>query len=449
MTLLLDAPTTGTVVPGTPLPVVGAGRLVPVAAGTTAYADLDVAASAPALVAVQETVTRAQEWYASVHRGAGFASQVSTELLEQSRERIAAFLGCRPGDEVVLTRNTTDAFSLLAHCLPADVTVVSFASEHHANLLSWRERGDHVLLPVPAGPEEAVLALDAALDALPGRVLVSVTGASNVTGEVWPLAELVRVAQAHGARVAVDAAQLVPHRRFDLAALGADWVAFSGHKLYAPYGSGVLAGRADWLDEAAPYLPGGGAVRSVSTTDQVWATGPARHEGGTPNVLGAVAIAAACRELEAAGRAALEEREQALTALLEEGLRGVEGVTVHRLWPAADRIGVVTFTVAGWTPRALATRLSAEHGVGVRHDRFCAHPLVDRLLDCVPSAPGCADVDAGTAVRASLGVGTTEADVAALVEGVRALVAAGTATPVPAAGDPAGLATAILDGSAA
>ena len=439
---------------GGPLPVVGAGRRVPVAGGgTTAYADLDVAASAPALVAVQETVTRAQEWYASVHRGAGFASQVSTELLEQSRAAVAAFLRARADDVVVFTRNTTDALTLLAHCLPADVTVVAFASEHHANLLPWRAdgerrgRGRHVLLPVPESAEAAVLALDDALDAVAGRALVSVTGASNVTGEVWPLREFVRVARAHGARIAVDAAQLAPHRRVDIADLDVDWVALSGHKLYAPYGAGVLVGRGDWLEQATPYLPGGGAVQGVALRGQVWAGGAARHEGGTPNVLGAVALAAACRELAAAGWDVLEAREQALLARLEAGLLGIDGVTVHRLWPTAERIGVVTFTVEGWTPRALATRLSAEHGVGVRHGRFCAHPLVDALLDCVSAAPGCADADAGTAVRASLGAATPVAAVVALVDGVRALVASADRRVAAPAGSPAQLAAAILAGA--
>nr|WP_231126213.1 aminotransferase class V-fold PLP-dependent enzyme [Motilibacter aurantiacus] len=420
------APTTSRV-PGRPLPVVGAGRVVPLATGGTAtYADLDVAASAPALRAVADAVAEALAWYASVHRGAGYASQVSTELLEQARAGVARFLGCRPGDQVVFTRNTTDAFALLAHCLPAGTTVVSYASEHHANLLPWRahaERGGrHVLLPVPRSPLAALDLLDAALAGLPGPVLVSVTGASNVTGELWPLEEIVAVARRHGARVAVDAAQLAPHRGVDLAALGADWVAVSGHKLYAPYGAGVLAGRADWLDAASPYLPGGGATTSVTARGQLWVTGPGRHEGGTPTVLGAVALAVACAELEAVGLAALQRREHALQARLEAALESVPGLTVHRLWgEAAQRIGVATFTVDGWDPALLATALSAEHGVGVRHGRFCAHPLVDALLGCEQPVTGCEDAATGTAVRASIGVATTEADIDALAGGLRAL----------------------------
>ncbi|NHC13004.1 aminotransferase class V-fold PLP-dependent enzyme [Motilibacter deserti] len=433
MTLLDERPvaTAFLPVPGRPLPVVGAGRRAPLATGgTTAYADLDVAASAPCLQAVADAVAEALPWYASVHRGAGYASQVSTELLEQARAGVAGFLGCRPGDQVVFTRNTTDAFALLAHCLPAGTTVVSYASEHHANLLPWRghaERGGrHVLLAVPASPQAALDALEGALRGLHGPVLVAVTGASNVTGEVWPVEQVVALARRYGARVAVDAAQLAPHRVVDLRALGADWVALSGHKLYAPYGAGVLAGRADWLDAAGPYLPGGGATTAVTTAGQAWAAGPARHEGGTPNVLGAVAIAVACAQLEAAGRAALERREHALLARLEAGLASVPGLRVHRLWgEAVERIGVATFTVEGWDPALLATALSAEHGVGVRHGRFCAHPLVDALLDCERPVDGCGDAASGTALRASIGVATTEADVDALVGGLRALTQAG------------------------
>ncbi len=419
---LLDAPG--------PCPaVVGAGRRVPLAGGGSApYVDLDVAASSPCLRTVADAVAAALPWYASVHRGAGYASQVSTELLEQARRTVGGFLGARADDVVVFTRNTTDALSLLASCVPDDVTVVSFASEHHANLLPWRKRRSR-LLPVPATPTAAVDALEAALSAIPGPCLVSVTGASNVTGEVWPIERVVAVARRHGARVAVDAAQLAPHRAVDLAALGVDYVAVSGHKLYAPYGVGVLVGRADWLDAAEPYLPGGGAASYVSAEGQLWQAGAARHEGGTPNVLGAVALAAACATLQQAGRDALEARERALRERLEAGLDTVPGLRRLSLWgPTADRIGVATFVVDGWDPALLATALSAEHGVGVRHGRFCAHPLVDALLEDVESVSGsCGEAVSGTALRASIGVATTGSDVDALVSALRSLVSDGPA----------------------
>ena len=198
---------------------------------------------------------------------------------------------------MVFTRNTTDALNLLATAVPGAVLCLDV--EHHANLLPWRSaRADaaHRTLPAASTVEETLAALEAALRATP-TALLTVTGASNVTGEVLPLRRIAAIAHAAGARVAVDAAQLAPHRRVDLAATGVDYVALSGHKLYAPFGAGALIGRRDWLDAAAPYLAGGGAVTQVDLDGATWAPAPHRHEAGTPNVLGVAALAQACRTL--------------------------------------------------------------------------------------------------------------------------------------------------------
>ena len=225
-----------------PLPVVGGDLAVPLVTGERVrYVNLDCAASAPCLRAVHEAVTGLLPWYSSVHRGAGFASAVMTEAYGAAREIIAAHVGAGPDDQVVFTRNTTDSLNLLASALPEDTTVVCFASEHHANLLPWR-RGRFVQLPIPPSPEVALARVEDALRTLTSRHrLLAVTGASNVTGEIWPVAELAALAHRYGARIAVDAAQLAPHRAVDMAALGVDYLALSGHKLYAPFGAGVLA----------------------------------------------------------------------------------------------------------------------------------------------------------------------------------------------------------------
>jgi hypothetical protein len=246
------------------LAVVGAGLPVPLVTGATVpYANLDYAASAPALRVVAEHLATALPYYASVHRGAGYASQVSTALLENSRLCIGRFLGAREDDLVVFTRNTTDALNLLAHCVPQGGSVLYLDIEHHANLLPWQRRGDAVLEAAPT-LRETLADVEAALAATP-TALLAVTGASNVTGQLLPIRELAEIAHRHGARIAVDAAQLAPHRRFSLTESGVDYLALSGHKLYAPYGAGVLIGRRDWLDAAPAYLAGGGAVREVGT----------------------------------------------------------------------------------------------------------------------------------------------------------------------------------------
>jgi selenocysteine lyase/cysteine desulfurase len=400
--------------------VVGAGLRVPTLHGDTAYANLDHAASTPALETVKLAVDRALETYSSVHRGAGFASRLTSAWYEQARAEVAAFVGAREGDSVIFTRTTTDSWALLSKALPSRTTVFVFGTEHHSTLLPWG-RFRTVRLPVPQTVEDAHLLLEEALTDHPSRHrLVVLAAASNVTGEVWPVERFATLAHEHGARIAVDAAQLSAHRTIDLDAWDADYVAFSGHKTYAPYGAGVLAGRSDWLDAGNPYLLGGGATRAVTEDGTAWATGPARHEGGSPNVIGAIALAAACATI-ARHREAIEEHESRLLERLRAGLDAVPGVDVLSIFgDHSDRVGVVAFTLEGWDSSLVSQVLSVEHGIGVRDGKFCAHLLVDELLeDPWGERPG-------TAVRASIGLGSTLEGVERLVAAVARLVEHGT-----------------------
>jgi selenocysteine lyase/cysteine desulfurase len=417
------------------LTLVGDRRHVPLVTGDVRPSiNFDFAASAPALATVKAAVDEFLPWYSSVHRGDGIASQVATEAYERARDIVADFVSARPDDAVVFTRHTTDALNLLARCVPEGTTVVTFEAEHHANLLPWRG-GEAVHLPVPASPEAAVESVDQALRGLSGGAVVSVTAASNVTGERWPVAEIAAVARRHGARVVVDAAQLAPHAPVDMAAWDVDYVALSGHKLYAPFGAGALVGRRDWLDAGAPYLRGGGAVRFVTADDVVWTTGPERHEAGSPNVVGVVALAAACLTLRAVGMETLAEHEAALLAHARRRLREVPGIELYSLWGEGPRIGVVPFNVAGMPHTLLGSALSAEYGIAVRGGCFCAHPLMLHLLE-VPQekADGIrAALAAGTdvyvpgAVRASFGATTTVADIDALADALGELATRGPA----------------------
>lgn len=380
------------------LDIVGADLTVTLPGGNVVrFAHLDYAASAPAVRAAADAVRDLLPYYGSVHRGAGLRSQRSTLEYERARDIVAEFVGARADDSVIFTRNTTDALNLLARALPSDTTTIVFDGEHHANLLPWPSP---VRLPAPRDPDEAVEALRAALSSVRGPVLLAVTGASNVTGEIWPVRRLADVAHAHGARVLVDAAQLAPHVPIDLDELGADYLALSGHKLYAPFGAGVLAGRADWLDAAEPYLRGGGASAAVgdATGDVLWATGPARHEGGTPNLIGAVSLAAVCEALLHADRAALLEHEQSLLADVDGGLTLFGG--------RVPRVGIVSFAVPD--AAGVADRLARDYGIGVRAGLFCAHPLVRRL-------GGAGTCETGGLLRASFGLGSTHDDVDRLV----------------------------------
>ena len=407
--------------------VVGGDLRVPlVGGGTVRYANLDHAASTPALVEVWQAVEAFMPWYASVHRGAGLKSQVATAAYEEAREPVREFVNGRPDDAVVFTRNTTDAVNLLSRCLPGNTTVITTAAEHHANLLPWRGRA--VELPVPASADELLQNLEAALRSRRAGqpVLVAVTGASNVTGEVWPVGAVASVAHRYGARLFVDAAQLAAHRVVDMAGLDIDWVAFSGHKLYAPFGAGALVGRTDWLAGAGPYLLGGGAVQEVDGEAVTWAGLPDRHEGGSPNVVGAVALGAACRALCAIGMDEVAELDRAQANGLQDTLEAVPDVELYSTWgAAADRVAVRTFQVRGFRPAEVAAVLSVEHGIGMRSGSFCAHPLLTHLARAKPGQhDGCGENLPG-AVRASLGLGSHGDDLMRLGRALEQLVQEG------------------------
>jgi selenocysteine lyase/cysteine desulfurase len=422
--IVRDGERVRTATPGYLPAVLGAGLRVPTLTGEAEYANLDHAASTPALVSVKAAVDTALQTYSSVHRGNGYASRVTSAWYEEARHEVARFVGARDDDLVLFTRNTTDSTNLLARSLPWGTEVFVFETEHHSTLLPWQlARGAQVTtLPVPSSVEHALEDLETALAAsVASHRLVVMAGASNVTGELWPLADVVAVAQRFRARVLVDAAQLAPHRAIDIAATGIDYVVFSGHKLYAPFGAGVLAGRGDWLDSAAPYLRGGGATSRVTTDGVAWATGAARHEGGSPNVLGAIAVAAACAGISA-HREAIEAHEAELAERLRAGLDVIPGVDTWSIFgDDHERVAVLAFTIDRLDSSLVSAILSAEYGIGVRDGKFCAHILVDELLE-----DPWGDVPA-TAVRVSLGLANTVEHVDRLVAAVADLAANGPA----------------------
>jgi selenocysteine lyase/cysteine desulfurase len=395
--------------------------------------NLDYAATTPALQAAVDAVMAFLPWYGSVHRGGGRRSEVSTEAYERARVSAARFVDCTPDSTVVFVRNTTEAANVLSSALPAYSRVLCSPIEHHANLLPWRgHEVDH--LPFTSSLAAFLEATESALarassNGRPYRLL-AVTGASNVTGEVTPLEELSRIAHAHGALIFVDAAQLAPHRPISLARTGVDFLAFSGHKVYAPFGTGVLVLRDEALQRGTPLLKGGGAVRMVTLEGVAWADPPRRYEAGTPNLVGAVALGAACDALAAYGMERIARDERRLSEHLWSGLANTPGVRLLTLWPdAPDRVGVATFTVPGRTASDVGVHLSTRHGIAVRTGSFCAHPLVARLLgverahtdDLLARIGRGEDVDIPGAVRASIGLGSTESDVDALLAGLREL----------------------------
>lgn len=417
------APADRFAVAGRPLAAVtGAEIQAPlIQGGHVRYANLDYGASAPALSVVSAYLNEILPFYASVHRGAGYASQISTSVYENARDIVREFVGGRADDAVIFTRNTTDSLNLLAGCLPVvngrhTGEVLYLDIEHHANLLPWQTVPHRSVVAEPTLAETIGKLRGQLADG--GISLLAVTGASNVTGEILPIRALAALAHEYGARIVVDAAQLAPHRRISMAADGIDYLAFSGHKLYAPFGAGVLVGRPDWLDAGTPHLAGGGAVSDARLDTVSWTTGPARHEGGSPNVLGAATLARATQVLGALDQVQWHAHEEAIRSFLVEGLRRIDGVSVHRIFsdtdsdgdrPGAGTIGVVNFSVAGYDAGLVAAYLAAEHGIGLRDGRFCAHPLLKRLG--LPSG----------SLRASFGLGSRLEDAQRLLAGIQEL----------------------------
>jgi selenocysteine lyase/cysteine desulfurase len=416
--------------------LIGADLEVPLATGETrTYVNLDCAASTPAMQRVVDAISALLPWYSSVHRGAGFTSQVSTRAYEAARHAVATFVGARSTDSVIFVRNTTDGFNLLAHCLPIRPghVVLSTAVEHHANMLPWRRAAKVVYLDPPPSPDALIEAVRHALEDRRRPVgVVSITGASNVTGEVFPIAEVARLAHEHGALVAVDAAQLAPHRAIDMVASDIDCVAFSGHKMYAPFGAGVLVAPSAVLQNAEPFLAGGGAVSYVTLDDVQWAPLPDKLEAGSPNVIGAVAVAAACDALSAVGMERVANHERRLLGYLDGSINDIPRLNRLRLWSGegVDRLGVCTFTVEGMHHALLASVLSAEYGIGVRHGCFCAHPYISHLLGV--TIADAHDIrerlrrgehhDIPGAVRASFGIGTTVEHIDRFVAALRTII---------------------------
>ena len=411
------------------------------------YVNLDSAATTSALPQVAEAVAEFLPSYASVHRGAGWRSRLATAAYESARATALAFCGGDRDDVALFCRNTTEALNLLAYRLrlePDDV-VLTTVVEHHANLLPWGRVARRRYVECGGDGTFGVDDVISGLDRPPTPRLLTLTGASNVTGWLPALPAIIDAAHGRGVPVVLDVAQLAPHRPLPR---GADFLAFSGHKLYAPYGAGVLVGPRGCFADGDPFLAGGGAVDLVDLDDVVWTAPPEREEAGSPNVVGAVALAAALDTLTATGWEVVVAHEAALARRLRRGLEAIDGVRLLGPPSDTDTLAIAAFTVAGAPHALVAARLSAEWGIGVRHGCFCAHPYLIRLLGL--SAPeveayrhGVLRGDHGGlpgAVRASCAISTTAAEVDHLLAAVAVVAdqaAAGRPPPVPYALDPA------------
>ena len=378
---------------------------------------LDSAASSQKPAAVIEAITRYYEWsHANVHRSIHTLGEEATELYEGARDAVRAFVGARSREEIVFTRGTTEGVNLIAQALGRRLgrgdEILVTEMEHHSNLIPWqmlcRDRGA-VLKAVPV-IEGSYLDMDAFDRLLSSRTrVVAVTHVSNVIGTINPVAEIVRKAHAAGAILVVDGAQAAPHLPLDLAALGADFYVFSGHKMLGPTGIGVLYGRKEALERVEPAWGGGEMIKEVWIDHAQWNDLPWRFEPGTPPIAGAVGLFAAVEYLGKLGMDSVHAHEQALTAQCLDALTPIPGVTIYGPQNAELKGAVVAFNVEGLHPHDGAALLD-QRGIAVRAGHHCAQPLMKRLGI------------AGT-LRASFSVYNTAADIEHLAQAVATLSA--------------------------
>ncbi|MDD2803735.1 MAG: aminotransferase class V-fold PLP-dependent enzyme, partial [Methanocorpusculum sp.] len=350
-----------------------------------------------------------RHYRANVGRGVHRLTRIATQKYWHAHEKAAAFINGSAGT-TVFVKNTTEAVNMIARGLSfkeGDVIVTTIL-EHHSNLLPWKAlEAKGVELRIVGLNDDLTLdmaAFEAAMDA--SVRLVTVTHASNVTGTITPIAEISRLCKKYGALLAVDAAQSVPRMPVDVEALGADFLSFSGHKMFGPMGTGVL-----WMKEPIlePLLLGGGMVSSVNDDGYVPADGYQKYEAGTPNISGGIGLAAAVEFLTGIGMEQIEAHERKLTDLMISGLAKIPGVTLYSCKDPKNRIGVVSFTVEGFAPHEIAEHLDDEHGIEIRSGLHCAEPLMRYL-----------SAEKGTA-RACISFYNTESEVNTLVAVIREL----------------------------
>jgi cysteine desulfurase / selenocysteine lyase len=374
---------------------------------------LDSGASSQRALASIEAVDRYERrHHANVHRGSHTMSAEATAAYEGARATVADHIGAADRREVIFVRNATEAINLVARAwgdanVAAGDRIVLTEMEHHSNIVPWQQLAERVGAAIDwvrVGPDGLLdgADLEAALAREPK--LVAVTHLSNVLGTLNPIAELARAAHEAGALILVDGAQAAPKMPVDVSELGVDFYAFTGHKIYGPTGIGALWGRLDLLRDMPPFLGGGSMIRKVTTTGSTYADPPARFEAGTPAISQAIGLAAALRWIDSLGMETALAHEREIAAYAIGRLTDVPDLRIFGPPPSADRLGPVSFELAGIHGHDVAEILD-RHGVAVRAGHHCAQPLMDRL-------------GVAATTRASFGIYTTAEEIDRLVDGL-------------------------------
>lgn len=370
--------------------IVGVDRQVPLLDGSLKrYVNLDNAASTPPLKPVLEKVNLFVEWYSSIHRGSGFKSLLSSWAYDSAHQIVGEFVRADlETNTAIFTKNASEALNKLANRFPfnEDPVVLSSVMEHHSNDLPWRKKAKVIYVEVNKNGDLDLNDLESKLKDGKGKIqLVALTAASNVTGYIIPIHQIASLAHQYGAKIVVDAAQLVAHRSLDVKPdedlKHIDFLVFSAHKMYAPFGTGVLIGSKSIFQQGEPEHVGGGTVELVTQDEVEWTGLPNKEEVGSPNVVGAVALAQAIKTLQAIGLDLISEHEQKLTQYTIRRLKSIKDVVIYGSDTYDEnRLGVITFNLKGFHHALVASILSYEAGIGVRHGCFCAHPYIKKLL---------------------------------------------------------------------
>lgn len=367
--------------------ILGLDLNIPLSDGTQRpYINLDNAATTPPLAAVVKAVESFLPWYSSVHRGFGYKSQLSTEVYAEARQAVMDFFDAPAKKYIALFVNNSSAgLNKLSQRISLGKSeVLTTWMEHHSNDLPWRLRQNTQFIQLTKDGCLDLADFERKLRKAPRPIkLVTVCGASNVTGIVNPIQTIAELAHHYGAQLAVDAAQLAPHYPLKLqtGAESIDYLTLSGHKIYAPFGSGILLGIRETFRVGTPDQVGGGTVIAVSKDEVVFAPLPDRDEVGTPNLIGALALAIAMRWLAKNNFPQLAAYEEELTKYAFKQLKTIPGLILYGPSPQHyPRIGVISFNLEGIPHGLVAAYLSFEAGIGVRHGCFCARPYVHHLL---------------------------------------------------------------------
>jgi cysteine desulfurase/selenocysteine lyase len=364
---------------------------------------LDSAATAQKPQAVIDAIARGYDRdYATVHRGVYERSAVMTQAYEDARAAVAAFIGAKDANEIVFTRNATEAINLVAHSLPNEgrSRVLLSELEHHSNIVPWQLAGYEIdVVPITA---DGLIDLDAADRMISDQHrVVAFAHVSNVLGSILDAKRAAELAHSKGALLLLDGCQAAPRISVDVAAIGCDFYALSAHKLYGPTGIGALWGRSELLDAMPPYQGGGAMIDRVTFVRTSFAPPPQRFEAGTPHIVGAVGFHAAIDWVGAIGLPAIHAHEAALVRACREALRQINSV---RLFGPEDSAGIVSFAIEGVHPHDIGTILDDE-GVAIRAGHHCAQPLMEVLG--VPAT-----------ARASFAAFSDSSDIEALVAGI-------------------------------